>query len=278
MYSTPHPHMTASEFGSAPAAASNSLHSYAQAFHRTPSSRDVTSIGGSGAGTRFGAGSSSSRRRDSSVESRSWKVDWDHVIPIRNRSGVEISAERGRMTGSLSLTTRADDARTPTQSLVQDVLSRHGAPAMDRSRSRTSATSSDCEPVLEEEAEPVTIRRKSPCSQLRLDSPTMAITIGDKVFSQASSPPSVLFCQSLPRQRTRTSSRATAETVSNVAHSLVVETPIAKPPPNAWSWNSLEKSGAKVYGLPVKATGTVNADGEAVKDGIAAGRLFYFQN
>jgi hypothetical protein len=50
-----------------------------------------------------------------------------------------------------------------------------------------------------------------------------------------------------------------------------------KPVPNVWSWNSLEKSGRKVYDLPAKATGTDGA-GQAVKDGIAAGRLFYFQN
>lgn len=263
MYSSP-PGVTAGEFGSAPAPASNNLYSYALAFHRTPSSRDVASVGGAAC----------SRRRDSSEESRSWNGDWDHVIP----PGLDISSAGGRLAGSLGLATRAEDAKTPTQSLVQDLLTRR-APAMDRSRSRSSGTSStDCGPVLEE-AEPTSIRRKSPYNHVRLDSPTRAITIGEEVFSQASSPPCVLYSQSLPRQRMRRASRAAAEAASEMTQSLIATPPLAKPaPPNVWSWNSLEKSGAKVYGLPVKATGVVSADGKAAGDGVAAGRLFYFQN
>ncbi len=250
--------LPSAEFGSAPAAA-HLYQSYPLALPRTGSSRDVTLMRAHAVRSHSHQPLPEVKRHDSDALSTSWKMHWDQVVSSRVRSGVSINGEQ-----KLSpVAGRADEATTPTQSLVQVMTSRSSV-SLERTASRDSAsttTSRSSEVILEEDERAITspmptLRRRVSPQRVALprDSPTVAITIGDDVYSTAS-PPSIAFCHSLPRRMSRRASL--------LANEAVVAAPAdAKP-----SWQQEAALSGKLYELPIRASAIAET-----------GRLFTFHH
>lgn len=213
------------ECGSAPV--SSLFHSYAAAFHRTPSSAELCRpVHMSPPLKPYGLDSRPRSRRSSQIE-------YEAINMGRRSSGSEMGAPRSRhsftpvSTGILAASIPSTDytSSTPTQRLIVDnevcLNTRVGSltSSMARSSSRESSRSRpDVDaPIFEEdEVQPQRHERKSSRSKSSgpsplprtgsfacQDKPSTAITIGDQIFAQSPPPSRVTFDRSISPRVTK---------------------------------------------------------------------------
>lgn len=312
-----------SEPGSAPTS-SSLLHSYAMAFHRTPSSADLQRVGvpspvlpptieDETIDPLAAIHNTKSRRRDSSTETS---------LGQRRNSRAAFSPVSYASLGSsftadaMARNRSSDEASTPTQSLVGPASAIRSRVARERQSSIGSRRSSeeDSAAVIAEEGQGMATIRKPRTKQgsqvftqnFWKDSPTMAITIGDEIISRQNSPlatPPPAFGRSftgqpMDRSQRRPSSSyyssslrsdtSSTHLVNKLSHTSLRNTTgqrasavpsLGDEPTRAWSWDSVQKAGGKMYALPTNAVAEGELEGEKSKQvGGTAGRLFYFHH